>query len=193
MTQRFRYQTVFRRAGIVLLAFTLLAGALAALVPTQVALAGDCQKTINVRSGDTLGSIATKYDVAIEDLTKANNLHSPYYTIYVAQKLCIPAGAKPLGGIPKFANALAADFTARISGKSVTIKTANFPKSSTYYVKVGPAGKTAAEKIGQINTGSGGTLSPTYTLPAKLQTAAKVSICLKNAVTDANVCRTAAR
>jgi LysM repeat protein len=194
MKNRISMNRLIQRASIVILALVLAAGVLAAFVPNQAVLASSsCQKTVSVRSGDTLGTIAEKYDVAIDDLTKANSLHSPYYTIYVGQKLCIPSDAKHLAGIPKFATALAADFSARLSGKSVNLKTANFPKNSTYYVKVGSGSNSASEKIGQINTGAGGTLSPTFALPTKLQNAAKVSVCLKNAVTDANVCRTATR
>jgi LysM repeat protein len=193
MKNHFSPKIAFSRLFTFSLALALVAGALAALIPTQAALASSCKKNIKVQYGDSLGSIATKYDVDIGDLVRANSLYAPTYTIYVGQNLCIPADADPLGGIPKYANSLAADYTARIADKDLTIRTANFPQNSTFYVKVGPAGGPATEKIGQINTGSGGTLAPKFTLPDNLKKAAKVMVCLKNAMTDVNVCRTAKR
>ncbi len=176
-----------------LLSLALLAVLLGAAWPRIEAQASNCQASYMVHAGDTLGAIADKYNASIDDLTKANRLYAPYYTIYVNQKLCIPSGAKPLSNIPKFANALAADYTARINGKTLAIQTKNFPKGSGYYVKVGPAGSVPSQKIGMFNTASGGSLSFNFALPEKLSKAAQVSVCLKNNSTDANVCRLAKR
>lgn len=176
-----------------LFSIVVLAVILAAARPGTRALANECKSFYVVHAGDTLGAIAAKYDASIDDLTKTNRLYGPYHTIYVNQKLCIPANAKPLAGIPKFANALAADYKARINGNSLAIQTSNFPKGSGYYVKVGPAGSAAGQKIGMFNTASGGSLSFNYALPEKLAKAAQVTVCLKNNTTDANVCRIAKR
>ncbi len=45
------------------------------------------------------------------------------------------------------------------------------------------------EKVGQLNTGSGGTRILKLALPADLVKAGKLTVCLKNNMTDANVCR----
>lgn len=46
--------------------------------------------TVTVRKGDTLYSISRKYNVPIKDMIKANHLVPPY-TLYVGQKLSLPA------------------------------------------------------------------------------------------------------
>lgn len=159
----------------------------------QAALAASpCQASHVVRKGDSLGAIAQQYDVRIDELTKANRLYSPYYTIYVGQSLCIPREAPGFSGAPKYAAALAADFSARLSQDKLVITTSNFPKSSAYYIKAGSSPQSAA-KIGMFNTKSGGLLQVTVVLPAKLQKASQLVVCLKNNVTDANLCRTARR
>jgi len=49
--------------------------------------------TYEVQPGDTLSSIAARYDVTVEDLVKANDIVDPNL-IKVGQKLVIP---KPQG------------------------------------------------------------------------------------------------
>jgi LysM repeat protein len=182
-----------RRVSISLvLALALLATLFAAARPLEQAQANACRASAVVRSGDTLAEIAMKYNVRITDLTAANNLYGPYFTIYVGQKLCIPADAGPLGGVPNYANALAADFSTRLNGNTVEIKTSNFPKYSSYYVKAS-SGSAKDIKIGLLNTAAGGTKILKLVLPDQLAKAAQMTICLKNAVTDANVCRVARR
>lgn len=177
----------FTRMLICSLALALL---FAAALPASPAQASACRASISVRPGDTLGAIAQKFNVAIKDLTSANRLYAPSYTIYVGQKLCIPAEAGALAGVPAYANALAADFSARNSGGALEIKTSNFPKNNSYYVKVSGGG-AQNEKIGLLNTGAGGTKLLKLALEANLAKAAKLTVCLKNNMTDANICRTA--
>jgi LysM repeat protein len=175
-----------------LLALALLAALFTAASPVDLAQAGSCRATTTVRSGDTLGTIAKEFNVRIDNLTAANRLYAPYYTIYVGQKLCIPADANNLAGVPSYATAQAADFTARVSDATVEIKTSNFPKYSGYYIKIS-SGSVKNQKIGLLNTGSGGARVIKLALPAQLSRAARLTVCLKNNVTDANVCRIAKR
>lgn len=179
--------TWFTRLLTLTLALALL---LAATLPASPAQAKACRASVSVRSGDTLGKIAQKFNVAVKDLTSSNRLYAPSYSIYVGQKLCIPAEAGALAGIPAYANALAADFSARSSGGSLEIKTSNFPKNNSYYVKISGGG-AQNEKIGLLNTGTGGTKLLKLALEANLAKAAKLTVCLKNNMTDANICRTA--
>jgi LysM repeat protein len=48
-----------------------------------------------VQAGDTLGSIAAKYDVSQDDLMKANGLDNPDY-LMLGQELIIPIGGMPI-------------------------------------------------------------------------------------------------
>ena len=179
-----------RRTLFIVLALlaALLATLFTAAQPTMPAQAAACQASVNVRPGDTLGKIAEKFNVRPGDLNTANRLYAPYYTIYVGQKLCIPAGANAFSGAPAYANALAADFSARLNNGYLEIKTSNFPKNSSYYVKAS-SDRVKNEKVGQLNTGSGGTRILKLALPADLVKAGKLTVCLKNNMTDANVCR----
>jgi LysM repeat protein len=182
-----------RTIQISLLLVLALLGTLFATAHTGVLVqASACRASVTVRPGDTLGKYAEKYNVRITDLTAANRLYAPYYTIYVGRKLCIPGEASPLAGVPTYATAPAADFSARLNGNFVEIKTSNFPKYSSYYVKA-TSGSVKDQKIGLLNTGSGGTKVLKLALPDKLSKAAQVTVCLKNNVTDANVCRLAKR
>ena len=51
---------------------------------------GGWGNSVTVRRGDTLYSISRKYNVPIKDMIKANHLVAPY-TLYVGQKLSLPA------------------------------------------------------------------------------------------------------
>ena len=164
----------------------------AALTLRTALAASTCQASLVVRPWDTLGAIAQKYNVRIDALTQANKLYAPYYTIYVNQSLCIPRQAPAYTGTPTYATALAADFTARLQKGNLVITTSSFPKSSAYYVKAGKDAHSAA-KVGMFNTKAGGTLQISLVLPARLQNSSSLYICLKNNVTDANICRTAKR
>jgi LysM repeat protein len=77
--------------------------ALATMLPIQSAFASSCQAAYIVKSRDTLGKIAKTYNVNLDDLNKTNHLYYPYHTIYVGQKLCIPAKGNGLTGIPYYA------------------------------------------------------------------------------------------
>jgi LysM domain len=184
---------MFARKYIVwaLIAVCLIAAVVSLAQPALAATT--CQAIVTVRPGNTLAGFADKYDVRFEDLAKANHLYQPYYTIYVNQNLCIPKTSKPYTSNPKTATAPAADYTAHISGKDLVINTTYFPKQSAYYVKVGSAGSKAKQKIGQLNTKTGGSLEGVYALPDKMKNATEVSVCVKNNVSDANVCRVAKR
>jgi LysM repeat protein len=60
--------------------------------PGRVAVAQTCAINHTVASGETLSSIAVKYDVEWTTIATANNLKEPY-AIFVGQSLCIPASA----------------------------------------------------------------------------------------------------
>jgi hypothetical protein len=151
-----------------------------------------CLARYTVKSGDTLGKVADKYQVKVVDLVASSKLQNPY-TIYVGQTLCIPSGSKPESTHPDYANALAADFKANLTSDKVNIRTSNFPKSSAYYVKVAPVGSSMSKyvKIGQLKTKSGGVISAGFLLTKEMKKLNQMSVCLKNVITDAQICRIA--
>jgi hypothetical protein len=153
-----------------------------------------CSAYRTVKSGDTLGFIADKYKVRVDDIVKANKLHNPY-TIYVGMKLCIPANSKPESSHPDYAKNPAADFKPSISGDKLTIRTSAFPKGATYYVKIGPPNQrnTHYTKIGLLKSGNGGTVNYTYIIPKEFRSQKILGVCLKDVFTDLNICRSANR
>lgn len=183
-------RNAIRKLSTSLLIAALLSGLLLALLPAQAAFARACKARHSVLPGDSLGTLARQYKVKVEDLVSANKLYQPY-TIYVYQILCIPANSSGPTSIPSYANSLAADFTPRLRGNSLEISTRNFPSSATYYVKVG-LNTPGKQRIALLKTGSG-LLQANFSLPDNLVQAKSLSVCLKNVVTDANVCRTATR
>ncbi|MEW9667998.1 LysM domain-containing protein [Ammoniphilus sp. 3BR4] len=54
-----------------------------------------------VQPGDTLYGIATRFNVSIDAIIRANNLAAPYY-VYVGQRLFIPVGPSPVPPTPPF-------------------------------------------------------------------------------------------
>lgn len=180
-------------AGKICLGLVLLAVAIGATWPGGNALAAPCQATVTVKSGDSLSAIAGKNDVKVESLVQANKLYGPSFTIYVGQKLCIPVDAPPLASIPNYAYALAADFKATVKDNILSLTTNHFPVNNGYYVKVGPAGSPPATRIGLIKTITTKNGKYQLTLPDTLNKAKKITVCLKNYNTDANVCRAATR
>lgn len=54
-----------------------------------------------VQPGDTLYGIATRFNVSIDALIRANNLSAPYY-VYVGQRLFIPSPQYPTPPTPPF-------------------------------------------------------------------------------------------
>ena len=172
----------------------LIAAMLASALPGSNASAADvsCKGKYFVKPNDTINKIAEKYSVRAEDLTAANHIYSPYFTIYVGQSLCIPVKSKVITKIPKWGDALAADYKVKLTKDNFTITTSNFPKNSFYFVKVAgsnPGSNKNFTKVGRLPTGAGGTLTATFSLPDELVNTNAAWVCLKNVYSDANICR----
>jgi len=73
-----------------------------ASIPTAQPVSGEAQPEgapveptyYVVQPGDTLGSIATRFDVSLEDLMRANGITNPDY-VQVSQELLVPIGGLP--------------------------------------------------------------------------------------------------
>jgi LysM repeat protein len=182
-----------RYPGDIFLVLMLMIALLSAAWPPGSALAAQCAATYTVKPNDSLSAVAIKYDVKVESLVLANKLYAPNFTIYVAQKLCIPTDAPPLASIPGYANKLAADFKAAVKNNNLILTTTHFPLNNGFYVKVGPAGSAPAQRIGLIKTINSSNGNYLLTLPETLKKTKRIAVCLKNYSTDANVCRIATR
>jgi len=89
-----------------------------------------------------------------------------------------PTPAPPAGytGYPTFT------ITAVVKDQSVTISGSNFPANDTYYVYMGPYGTqgVGGTSAGSTDSGSGGSLTATYTIPSSLAGASKIAIRLQS-------------
>ena len=133
----------------------------AAAVETTAAASSGATMTHIVKAGDTLGSIARKYQVKMGDLATANNIADPT-KLRVGQKLKIPgwqtpASAKapasaPVSPAPSFTPAPATDF----SPVAPATESPLFPGSSSPSPLVSPAtdSSSAAPVIKVEGTGA---------------------------------------
>lgn len=169
------------------LVLLVIVGLLFSWAPRAAAAALDCRATHKVKAGDTLNQITIQYDVDLDTLVKYNGIYkdAPNYnqrrSIYVGQKICIPTKSKPWNEkSPTWANWPASDYTARLNGNNLVIKTSWFNYPTAYNVKLG------AEKIGLLRVKYH---ASTNTIPVPKNLRNAKTVCLKNVTTDALVCR----
>lgn len=148
---------------------------------SQPALAATCTQYHRVRAGQTLYGIGLIYGVSWTDLSKINNLPNPRL-IFTGQLLCVSTSGSvstplpPSGYVPTFS------IVSVVGNSTVTIQTANFPPNDTFNVLMGKFGTQAINgtKVGTLNSGSGGSLSATFNIPAGLQGRNKIAIRLQS-------------
>ena len=111
--------------------------------------------------------------------TKTATLSSPLGTpaaTPVSGPTPVPTTAPPVGGVPSF------EIVAVTRNLSVTVRTANFPANQTFDVTMGPIGALGVGySAGTVNSGAGGVVTATLSIPAPLANAAAISVRLQNA------------
>jgi len=187
------------KPGIVsrLVGLFLIAALLASALP-QVGLAAPapsvtvtCAKYHNVESGDTLSSISVTYDVSTTELAAANNLVEPY-TLFVGQRLCIPGTATSTTGTTTSAStSKKASWSVNREGNLLIINASNFPTKANYYVKI-KKGHLSTDrpwvKLGIFRTKKNSDVARAFRLPKSFTEPSLLTVCLKNAKTDAVSC-----
>lgn len=168
----------------------------------QVAFAADdatCTKSYTVVSGDTLSTIAAKYSTTVAKLAADNNLKEPY-SLYVGQQLCVSAAAAATstetssssGSSSSTSSSKDPNMTLSVTKGFLTIKTANFPTKSNFYVKISPNARRESSsytKIGLLKTKKEASVTKTFKLPKDFNHVASISVCVKNAMTDDTLCQ----
>ncbi len=170
---------LYRKKSKILLVLVVL-GLLVVMLPASVAAAAKCDTTYEVKRGDTLTSIGKKYGYAANQIVQASKLGKPY-SIYVGQRLCIPEkkdnNAAKVDS--KYANALAAFFTAGRTADSVVIYTFTYPKT-TVLIK-GASAPNNDRKFYKIGTQAiQNNKAYKFKLPDELKNAKSLQICLKD-------------
>lgn len=186
------------KAGVARLVSILLIAALLAGALPQVVLAAPapsvtvtCSKYHNVASGDTLSSISVTYDVSIADLASANNLVEPY-TLVIGQRLCIPGAATTTTGTSTSSSTSnKASWSVDRVGNFLVISASNFPTKANYYVKIKKGNLSTNRpwvKLGIFRTKKNTSVERAFRLPKSFTEPAMLTVCLKNAKTDALSC-----
>ena len=174
-----------------LLVFSFLATPFGSL--DRVAVAQTCTVNHSVASGETLSSIAVKYDVDWTVIATANNLKEPY-AIFVGQSLCIPGSTTSTSttGTTTTSTSKKPTFTFSMEGNRLYLETSNFTKKGAWYVKIGSGPYRVAEltKIGLHMVRKDTTTSSSFRVSKKFQDARYLTLCLKNARTDELRCST---
>ena len=179
------------RLLMALLAFSLLAVLLfQPVTAASLNATPRCGTPYTVKTGDTLAAIGKKFDVKPYTIADGNKMVLPY-TIYVGQKLCIPEKDKNGSLAGKYANALAAYFTAGFSPKGIYVQAYNYPKHPVW-VKGDNAGDKVKKfvKMGKLNAKNTGNSRVNFTLPTELKDAKSLTVCLKDILSDYNQCVT---
>ncbi len=180
--------------ALIAISVLLVVALLAVMLPQQgasaVGLAVTCSTYHSVASGETLSSIALKYNVTVQELASANDLKEPYQ-IFVGQRLCIPGTTSATSNATTTATATGKgpDFTVKAVGAgypfTYEVATFGYPKGSSYFVRIrSEDGVKTQFKVGTLKTNKNGVGKRIFRLPKQLRTETSVVLCLKNARTD---------
>ena len=133
-----------------------------------------------VKYGETLHLIALSYGLSWTTVAQANNLTNPNF-IYAGQRLCIPSTSLP-PSVPT-GNAIPTFIIASVvANQSVTIRTSNFPANEQFAVQMGLMGTQGINGtfVTNTTTGSGGSFTVTYAIPANLRGLSRIAIRLQS-------------
>jgi LysM repeat protein len=158
--------------------------ALGAMVFTTLAAApaeaATCQAKHTVQRGETLYRIGLKYNLTWDRIAEANSLAKPD-KIFAGQVLCIPEAKQP--GTPAPAVIPMISVNAVVKDQTVTIQTKDFPANQKFTVRMGKIGTQGINGtvVTTTDSGKGGSLTMTYTIPAELKGLQQISIRLESA------------
>ncbi len=180
---KIRLMRPIARAAFLLIIVSLLVG----MLPATSVGAVTCKFKHKVKQGETLIYIANLYSVGWEKVADANNLNPPY-TLIEGQVLCIPEGEKPSGTTTNTDDKNPATLQVVPGLNNVLVSVENFSKKTSYFVRVTPAGGGATQKIGFFTTNKEGDFTGWFRLPNYMGRTPKMTVCVKNAWTDAVSC-----
>ena len=107
--------------------------------------AGGSQRTVTVKSGDTLSGIAYQYGISMQSLASANNITDPS-KIRIGQKLVLPSTALAKPRAPQAKSTTKATTTTTAAGQPTkAAATSTAPKDGTHIVKAGDSLWTIAK------------------------------------------------
>lgn len=171
----------------VIFSLAMVAALLISALPQTQAAAVTCKFKHTVQQGETITYIANLYQTDWEDIADANNMQPPY-TIIVGTVLCIPEGENVgnTTATPKKGGNATLSVVPGLGHIMISVE--NFPKKTSYYVRVYPGGGAVSYRIGHFTTNKDGDFSDWFNLPGFIPMDEKMGVCIKNAWTDAVSC-----
>jgi LysM repeat protein len=189
------FTSLAAKAFTLLLALAVLAAVLPPAAPALAApAAATCVKNYTVVSGDTLSKVADDNKLTVLELATANNLKEPY-TLQIGQVLCIPGTATTTtttsGSSTSTSTGTKPTFTILVNDGFLTIKTANYPAKTNYYIRAANGIRRLGTfyKVGLLHVKKNAAVERTVRLPKSLRNAASLTVCLKNALNDSIQCK----
>lgn len=192
------FSKVTRRITTGLICLVLVIAVLGVSLPQQQASAAlqtvTCSTYHTVVAGETLSSIAEKYNTTYQQIAAANDLKEPY-TLYVGQRLCIPGSATTTStATPSTGTTTTTtgpDFTIKASSDPYffEIATIGYPAKTSFYIRVyQTSNPSITRKLGTLKTDKQGVGKRLVKL-TKQYRGIPVTFCLKNTTTDAVQCK----
>jgi LysM repeat protein len=185
-----------RRVALIVISVMMVLALIAVTLPQRQAnaevLAVTCSTYHSVVSGETLSSIALKYNVTVQELATANDLTEPYQ-IYVGQRLCIPGSTVVATPGATGTATKGPTFTIKETKDPFTyeIATVGYPVKTPFYIRITRSDNNPpiTTKLGTMKTNKSGVAKRNVRLPRQYRDAPVLTICLKNALTDGVQCK----
>ncbi len=180
-------ETKINRSVILVICITLIFTLMLSVFPQSQAAAVTCKYKHKVQQGETLTYIANLYGISWDKIASANDLQPPY-TVSPGQTLCIPEGQKNASSTPTAKKGKEPVLQVSSGLGMVLVSVENFPKKTSYYVRISPAGNQVSYRLGVFTTNKQGEFTNWFKLPAYVRRTSTMMLCVKNVWTDSASC-----
>jgi LysM repeat protein len=175
------------RSITLIICLTLLLTLLLSVFPQSQAAAVVCKYKHKVQQGETLTYIANLYGTSWQKIADANNMQPPY-TVAPGQVLCIPEGDKNASTTPTSKKGAQPVLQVKSGLGQVLVSVENFPKKTSYYVRIYPTNRPVSYRLGVFTTNKEGDFTDWFNIPNYVRRTSMMTLCVKNVWTDAASC-----
>jgi LysM repeat protein len=180
-------ETKLIRSITLLICITLVLTLMLSVFPQSQAAAVTCKYKHKVQQGETLSYIANLYGISWTLIADANDMSAPY-SVTPGQVLCIPAAAQNPDTTPNSKKGAKPVLQVESGLNEVLVSVQNFPKKTSYFVRVYPSDRAVSYRLGTFITNKEGNFTDWFKLPAFVRRTSTMTLCVKNVWTDAASC-----
>jgi hypothetical protein len=180
-------ETKITRSVTLIICLTLVLTLVLSVIPQSQAAAVTCKYKHKVQQGETLTYIANLYSISWDKIANANSMQPPY-TVTPGQVLCIPEGEKNTTNTTTTKKGKEPILQVSSGLSMVLVSVENFPKRTSYYVRVSPAGNKVSYRLGVFTTNKDGEFTNWFKMPAYVRRSSVMTLCVKNVWTDTASC-----